>query len=271
MPFDTADALTEEAVRNRLEEIVQERLGFRAAFRETQVPDDAGSTWKIPQPDDTIGEPDEIQPGTEYPATEEDYSKISINRQKYGFRMEFLDEAVMDNTSFDVIADQVERAGRQFREYLNGEAFTELNNNLNSSSPNGDQDGTLSYDDVLAGLSTLEGVGYEPDLLIVEENGIEDLRTDADFTRSTQLGDDVVQTGEIGQVAGMDITMDTTNNLGDADAFVVDTDFYGYEATWSGVEVESDRDFDTDKEVRKARAYKQWKAMDAGAAIKVDG
>lgn len=273
MPFDTSDALTEESVRNRLEEIVQERLGFRAAFREVGVPDDVGETWKIPQPDDTIGEPTTIEPGAEYPATEEDYSKVEINREKHGFKMEFLDEAIMDNVSFDVVADQVDRAGRQFREYLNSQAYTVLSNNLNSDSPtnSGSSDSTLSRDDYLAGMSTLEGFGYDPDLMIVEENGLSDLRTDADFTRSTQMGDDVVRTGDLPSVDGMEITIDTTNQLGDSDAIIVDTDYYGYEAVWEGVTTESERDFDTDKEKRKARTYRQWKDMDASAAIKIDG
>jgi len=272
MPFSISDAVTEETVRNRLEEVVQERLGFRAAFRETSVPDDAGQTWKIPQPDDTIGEPDELEPGANYPTTEEDYSKVSIDRQKYGFKMAFLDEAVMDNTTFDVISDQVDRAGQQFVEKLNAEAYSELSANLNTSSPaNVNQNGTITRDDYLAGLSILEGAGYDPDLMIVEENGLEDLRTDADFTRATEMSDDIIRTGELPMVDGMEITVDTTDNLGDSDAFLVDTDFYGYEATWSGVETEAYRDEDTDTEFRKARTYRQWKAMDSGAAIKIDG
>lgn len=272
MPFSTSDAVTEETVRNRLEDVVQERLGFRAAFRETDVPDGTGSTWKIPQPDDTIGQPSKIQPGTDYPATEEDYSKVSLEREKYGFRMDFLDEAIMDNTSFDVVADQVDRAARQFTELLNAEAFAELDNNLNTNSPTQNtQNGTLTRDDYLVGLADLEGAGYDPDLMILEEQGLSDLRTDPDFTRATEIGDDVIRTGELPQVDGMSVTIDTTGNLGDADAFLVDTDFYGYEATWGGVEVEGDRDFDTDTEKRKARAYKTWKAMDSGAAIKING
>lgn len=273
MPFDTSDAVTEEAVRNRLEEIVQERLGFRAAFRQTTVPENVGETYKIPVPEDTIGEPAEIEPGADYPSTEEDYRKVEIDRVKWGFKMSFLDEAVMDNTSFDVIADHVDRAGRQFNEKLNTQAYNELDANLHTSSPlnSGSSDSTLSRDDYLAGMSTLEGVGFDPDLIIVEESGLNDLRTDADFVRATDMGDQIVQSGELPSPDGMQLTVDTTGALGTADAYVVDTDYYGYEAVWSGIETEDYRDENSDTEFRKARTFRNWKAMDESAAVMIDG
>lgn len=271
MTFKPADAVTEESVRNRIEEIVQEDLQFRQIFRQTRVPDGVGSTWKIPQPDDVIGDPDTITPGSSYPATEEDYSKVSINREKIGMKMRFLDEATMDNTSFDVISDQVDRAGRQMSEELNSRAFTELDGNLNSSSPVGPDDGDLARDDYLQGLRTLRGDGYNPDTIVIEEHGEEDLLTDADFTRSTQMGDSTVREGQIARADGMNVVVSNTGDISDADAYIVDSSFYGYEAVWTGVETEGWRDEDTDSEYRKIRTFRQWKAIDSGAAIKVQG
>jgi len=271
MPFQTADAITEEAVRNRVEEIAQENLQYRRAFRQVETPDSVGSTWEIPQPDDTIGEPDEISPGGEYPATEEDYTKISINREKIGMRMDFLDEAVMDNTSFDVIADQVNRAGRQMREKLDGKAFSELDNNLNTSSPVGDDGGTLAFDELTTGLRTLRDSGYSPDLWILDAHAEEDLLSDSNFNRATEQGDAVVEEGQIARMLGADVVVENTGDAADHDAYLVDTDFYGYEAVWTGMETEAERDFDTDTEKRKIRTFRGWKAIDSGAAIKIQG
>lgn len=271
MPFDTSDALTEEAVRNRIEEVVQENLQYRQAFRQVQVPDGVGSTWKIPQPDDTIGEPTTIKPGADYPATEEDYSKISIDREKLGMRIDFLDEAVMDNTSFDVIADQVDRAGRQMREKLDSQAFTELDNNLNSSSAVGDNGGTLAFGELTTALRTLRDDGYSPDLWILDAHAEEDLLSDSNFNRATQQGDAVVEEGQIGRMLGAPVVVENTGDASDHDAYLVDTDFYGYEAVWTGMETESWRSEENDTEHRKIRTFRQWKAIDTEAAIKIQG
>lgn len=271
MPFQTANAITEESVRNRVEEIAQENLQYRRAFRQVQVPGDVGATWKIPQPDDVIGEPTEIQPGTDYPATEEGYSKISIDREKIGMRMDFLDEAVMDNTSFDVIADQVDRAGRQMREKLDSKAFSELDGNLNTSSPVGDDGGALAFAELTTGLRTLRDGGYSPDLAILDAHAEEDLLSDSNFNRATDKGDAVVEEGQIARLLGMDVVVENTGDAADHDAYLVDSDLYGYEAVWTDMETESERDFDTDTEKRKIRTFRAYKNIDSDAAIKVQG
>lgn len=271
MPFSQADAITEEAVRNRVEEVVQENLQYRQAFRQVQVPDGVGETWKIPQPDDVIANPTTIPPGSDYPSTEEDYSKVSIDREKIGMRMDFLDEALMDNTSFDVMADQVDRAGRQMREELDSTAFTELDNNLNTNSAVGDNGGTLAFGECTTALRTLRDDGYSPDLWVLDAHAEEDLLADSNFNRATEQGDAVVQEGQIGRMLGANVVVENTGDAADHDAYLIDTSFYGYEAVWAGIETESDRDFDSDTEKRKLRTFRAWKAIDQEAAIKVQG
>lgn len=271
MPFDTGDAITAEVVRNRVEEIAQENLQYRQVFRQVQVPDGVGDTWTIPRPDDTIGEPTTIEPGADYPATEEDYDKILIEREKIGMRMDFLDEAVMDNTSFDVIADQVDRAGRQMREKLDSKAFAELDVNLNANGPIGDGTGTLAFGELTTALRTLRDDNYSPDTVILDAHAEEDLLSDQNFNRATEQGDAVVEEGRIGRLLGMDVVVENTGDAADHDAYLVDSDFYGYEAVWSGMETEADRDFDSDKEKRKIRTFRAYKAIDPEAAIKVQG
>lgn len=271
MPFNAADAITEEAVRNRVEEVAQENLQYRRAFREVPVPDGVGSTWKIPQPDDVIANPTTISAGADYPATEEDYSKVSIDRVKIGMRMDFLDEAIMDNTSFDVVADQVDRAGRQMREELDSQAFTELDNNLNSSSAVGDDGGSLAFAELTTALRTLRDDNYSPDLWILDAHAEEDLLSDSNFNRATDQGDAVVEEGQIARMLGADVVVENTGDAADHDAYLIDTDFYGYEAVWMGMETESWRSEENDTEHRKVRTFRAWKAIDSGAAIKIQG
>lgn len=271
MPFSQSDAITQEVVRNRVEEIVQEDLQFRQAFRQTQVPDGTGETWKVVQPDDTIGDPDTIAPGSSYPGTEEDYSKIEIDREKYGLKMAFLDEGVMDNVTFDVIADQVDRAGRQMAEKLNTEAFSELDANLATESPVGDDTGTLAYSELLDGKKELRADSYDPDIVILDPEAERDLQTDSSFNRATDQSDDLVRDGQIARVSGMDVVVSDAGEMASHDAYLIDTDQYGYEAVWSGVESESWRDEDSDTEYRKIRTFRGFKAIDSEAAIQVQG
>lgn len=271
MPITVSDAVTEEAVRNRVEEVVQANLQYRQAFREVPVPDGVGETWNIPQPDDTIGEPATIPAGADYPSAEEDYSKIAITREKIGMVLDFLDEAVMENTSFDLVADQVDRAARQMREHLDGKAFTELDGNLNSSSPAGGNAGSMAWADMVEGHRILRDAGYNTNLIVLDAHAEEDLLQVSEFNRATEQGDAVVEEGEIARMLGAPVVVETTGDAAQHDAYMVDTRFYGYEAVWTPFETEAWRSESSDTEHRKLRTFRAWTAIDAEAAIKIQG
>lgn len=270
MPYDTTDAITEEEVRSVVEPRIEEQLQFREAFRQVSVPETAGSTWKFVDPDETLGEPDEIQPGTDYPAMEEDFSKISVDRRKFAGRIPILDEAGMDNT-FDVVAEQTEAAARNMQEKLNGEAYNHLSSNLNSDSPVGDDGGSMDYEDLLQGKRALRVDGFNPDLAIVDPYAEKGILNDNNFTHATPSGDDVVQNGEVARAAGMDVLVSNTGDISDNDAYVVDTDRYGYEAVWQAVETDDFRDENKDITNYKLRTYMNWVDIRSDAAIKVQG
>lgn len=270
MAFNTSDVISVTQIRDRVHQIAEENLVFRRAFEQLPVPPGTDDNWSVPVDNDVLAEPSEVGEGSRYPTDEESYGKVTFERTKIGQAIPITDEAIMDN-AFPIVARLVDKQGRKFREKLDGSAFTELDGNLNASSPGGDDDGTLSYDDVLEGKKILRGDGYNPNLLVVQEDGEEDLLTDSDFTRSTQLGDSVVQDGEIGRASGMEVVVSNTGDLGANDAFIVDTTFYGGEAIWVDVEMEEVEDRLSDTTYLKARTFRDWKALDASAATKVTG
>jgi len=148
--------ITQEAVRAEVEERLQEMLVFREAFRDLDATNVNSNTIKVPDPDDVMAEPAAIEPTAEYPATREEYSKIPINRQKYGEIIEVPEEDVMDNV-FDLVADHVDLAAQEMAEFLDGLAFSELSANLATASPVTDNaNNDLTYDDVQEGVARLE-------------------------------------------------------------------------------------------------------------------
>jgi len=262
----------EEVVSQQVEERAEEMLVYRDVFRQRDFNDATDDSVKIVDPADVLAEPAEIQAAAEYPETREEYDKIEVKRRKYGAMLRVPEEDLMDST-IDALEDHVDAAARKMAEFLDGQAFAELNANLNAAGPvnSGSSDGTLSYDDVLAGRTTLMSDNFNPDMAIVEPNGMEDLLTDDDFTRSTDLGDEVVTTGQIGSVAGLNVMVSNTGDLGDNDAFVVDSDYYGIEGVWTDVETEQETAFDTDELKYKIRTHRGWKAIKPEAAVKVQG
>lgn len=274
MAFDTSDVISVTQVRDRVHDLAEERLQFRRAFEQMNAPDPTDDSWDIPTDDDTLGEPDEVAEGASYPTDEEAYSTVTATRRKFGQAIPITDEAIEDN-AFPIIARLVDKQGRKMQEKLDGEAFTVLDSNLNASSPVTDtDDDTLSWDDILAGKTTLLGDGYDPDLLIVEENGLTDLLTDSDFLRASDFGDQIIVEGEgaLGRAGGMTVALSNTGDIStNADAYMIDSRFYGAEVVWRGMEMEQVDERLEDKTYLKARTFRDWVALDSSAAIKVNG
>jgi HK97 family phage major capsid protein len=262
--------ITQEAVRAQVEERLQEMLVFREAFRDLDATNVNSNTIKVPDPDDVMAEPAAIEPTAEYPATREEYSKINIDRQKYGEIIEVPEEDISDNV-FDLVADHVDLAAQEMAEFLDGLAFQELSNNLASASPVTDNaNDDLTYDDVQEGVARLEENDAMPDVAFVGPRGKQDILTYL-AERGTDLTDEAVQTGSFGMIAGLDFMFSTVGDLTTHNAILVDTDRYGYEATFTPVETEEESDFATDTERFKVRTRKGFRAIKPEAAIEVQG
>ena len=262
--------ITQEAVRAQVEERLQEMLVYREAFRDLDATSVNSNTIKVPNPDDVMAEPAAIEPTAEYPATGEEYGKINIDRQKYGEIIEVPEEDVMDNV-FDLVSDHIDLAAQEMAEFLDGLAFQELSNNVGSASPVTDNaNDDLTYDDIQEGVATLEENDATPDVAFVGPRGKQDILTYL-AERGTDLTDEAIQTGSFGTIAGLDFMFSTVGDLTTHNAILVDTDRYGYEATFTPVETEEDSDFETDTERYKIRTRKGFKAIKPEAAIEVEG
>ena len=262
--------ISQEAVRATVEERLEEMLVFREAFRDLDATNVNSDTIKVPDPDDVMAEPSAVEPTSEYPGTREEYTKIGIDRQKYGEIIEVPEEDVMDNV-FDLVADHVDLAARNMAEFLDGLAFNELSANVASGSPVSDNaNDDLTYDDIQEGVATLEENDATPDIAFVGPRGKQDILTYL-AERGTDLTDEAVQTGSFGMIAGLDFMFSTVGDLTTHNAILVDSDRYGYEATFTPIETETDDDFDSDTEKYKIKTRKGFKAIKPEAAIEVEG
>lgn len=272
MAIKSSDVLTEEAVRARVEEITQENLQFRAAFRDLDATDIDNDTFRIPRPKDTLGDPEAIPEGSEFPRDEEDYEKVDITFEKYGFEVAITREAMADSM-IDIAADHVDRQARQMNEFLNELAFNELSANLNDQSPAGSVGDTakLQYVDIVNGKSELRAANYSPDLLVVNVQGEADLLTSDKFLRATELGDRTLREGVVGRVAGLDVVVSDAGHMStsDGEGYLVDTDFYGYEAVRENVMTNQYEAPERQAQMMQIHTRRGFAAIDPEAAIKV--
>jgi hypothetical protein len=264
--------LTRPILRDRVEEIVQESLQYRQAFRDYSATDINSNTVQFPVPDDSIGTPDVVAEGAEFPREQETYSKKSLTFQKFGFEVALTHEA-QEDAMIDVVRDQVDRQARQMAERMNNEAFNVLQNNLQATV--GDADGTFTYNDALAGRKELMNDNYDPDLLIADLDAAHDLLSDANFLEASEMQGEMRREGQIGQIAGLDVVQaDDANNItgtSNPGAFMVDTDFYGYEGTREPVSTEEYTEERTQTDVYRIYSRMGWLAIEPGAAVRVEG
>jgi hypothetical protein len=74
-----------------------------------------------------------------------------------------------------------------------------------------------------------------------------------------------------GRVAGIQTAVTTTGDITEHNALLVDTDVYGYEATFTPVETEENDKFSNDTQQFKIRTRKGYKAIKPEAAVEVEG
>lgn len=270
MPLDSGEVITEEAVRAQVEQLVQEDLLWRRAFKDLDVTGIDSNSFKVPQHDDTMGNPEAVAEGSELPRDEPSYSKVTIDFELYGFEVPITRQA-RQTATMDVVTDSVERQTRQMSEFLNEIAFNELNNNLHTSSPAGNlaDTGALEFNDIVDGLRILRESGYSPEFVIVDTQGEADLLTSTEFTHASDLGDETLTTGQIGRIAGLDVFSSNAGHLGSQEGIIVDPEFYGYEAIREGMQTRMYEEPESLSEVLQLWTQRGYKGVQTDAAIKV--
>lgn len=266
-----SDTINQPVIRQRIEDIVQEDLAYRQAFREYPAGNLGSNSAEIPVPADDMGHASKVGEAAEFPREQDHYETKTLTFDKYGFEVSITYEA-QEDSMLNIVQDQVDRQGRQLRETLNAEAFEHLNSNTGATV--GDGDDVMSYDDVLQSRKTLMKKNYDPDLLICDVEAVTDLMSSNNFLEASEMQGEMRRSGQVGEIAGLDVVQvadDHQINGGEHNGFLVDTDFYGYEGVRDGIQTEEYEETRTQSDVFRVFTRMGWLTMEPDAAVTIDG
>lgn len=275
MALTTRDVITPDFVRETVEEVVEENLVWRRAFREIDATGINSKSYTFYIDNDEMGRPQIVGEGEEAPRHQSTVREKTVTFDKYMGEVVLTMEA-MDDGLLEMKAREVEDLGRSMAERLNEEAYSQLSNNLQTQNSNaatiGDSNNTLSFSDIVEGVEALTEDNYEPDMLFVDVQGYFDLMNDNNFNRATESGDELVRSGVVGRVAGMEVVLDTTQSIsGGNGAIMVDSSRYGYELTRAGMSSREYEEESRQADVVQAWTRKAWATIFSDAAALIDG
>jgi hypothetical protein len=147
-------------------------------------------------------------PGSEFTHTDTADSVFAIPRNKSFLRSEKIFDAVAAGVAYDVGAANLETALRVVQEAWNTAIFAELVAGTPKTGTRLDQTGAVLdfdtvYPAVVDAIAALQAKKANPTVMIVPPLTYAKLLKSPEFLRSTDLGDEVVQTGMIGQMGGL--------------------------------------------------------------------
>ena len=262
-------------------ELAADRVEARTVVRDFYqsppggVPDGAGESFQVPVPAEELGLPEEVEPGADTSYDREAYGRPEIERQIFKKGSKIPEEDINDNL-FDLLADHIDGHAKNMSKRLDSAAFSVLDAAAPGAEAVGDADGTLSFQDINAAVTELADRGedgFTADMALVDPAGKESI-TNFLAERGTDLGDEVVQNGEIGEFGGIQYMFTTNVSLGatsNPEAIVVDSDQFGYEGEWQPVDTDQETDFDADAIKVKIKSAYGWTDKRPGAAVRVEG
>jgi len=276
MALTTRDVITQDFVRETVEEVVEENLVYRRAFREIDASNIESNSYTFYIDQDDMGRPQIVGEGEEAPRHQSTVGETTVQFDKFMGEVTLTMEAMEDGL-IEMKAREVEDVARAMAERLNQEAYDVLSSNVQTQDADsnniGDSNGTLSFSDIVEGMKALREDDYTPDLLIVDIDGYTDLLTDSNFNRATEQGDEVVRSGEVGRIAGMPVVIDNTQDIGSGGhgAFAIDTTRYGYELTRTPMSTREYEEPERQADVIQAFTRKAWTVIFQDAAAVIDG
>jgi len=275
MALTTRDVITQDFVRETVEEVVDENLVWRRAFREIDASGIESNSYTFHIDNDEMSRPTIVNEGEESPRHQSTVSEKTVKFEKYMGEVSLTMEAMEDGL-IEMKAREIEDLARAMAEKLNAEAYSQISANLQTSSSSGsigDSNGTMSFSDITEGIKALSEDDYDPDLLFVDVDAYVDLLTDSNFNRATEQGDEVVRTGEVGTVAGMTVILDSTQDItGDGHgAIAVDSTRYGYELTRTPMSTREYEEPERQADIVQAFTRKAWTTIFSDAAAQIDG
>lgn len=269
MALTTRDVITQDFVRETVEEVVEENLVYRRAFREIDASNVQSNSYTFHIDNDEMGRPKIVGEGEESPRHQSTVAEKTVKFEKYMGEVALTMESMEDGL-IEMKAREIEDLARAMAERLNAEAFDQLSGNLQDGG--GDGNDTLSFSDITDGIKALRADDYQPDLLFVDVDGYVDLLTDSNFNRATEQGDEIVRTGEVGTIAGMTVVVDSTQDIaGGHGAIAVDTTRYGYELTRTPMSTREYEEPERQADVVQAFTRKAWATIFEEAAAEIDG
>jgi len=275
MALTTRDVITQDFVRETVEEVVEDNLVWRRAYREIDASGIESNSYTFHIDNDDMSRPQIVNEGEESPRHQGTVTEKTIKFEKYMGEVSLTMEAMEDGL-VEMKAREIEDLARSMAERLNEEAYNQLSANLqtqdNDGNNVGDDNDVLSFSDITEGVKALSEDNYDPDLLFVDVDGYVDLLTDSNFNRATESGDELVRTGEVGQVAGMTVILDTTQDIsGGTGAIAVDSTRYGYELTRTPMSTREYEEPERQADVVQAFTRKAWATIFSEAAVEIDG
>jgi hypothetical protein len=258
-------------------ERVEARTVVRDFFMEPPggVPDGAGEEFTVPVPAEELGEPEEVEPGADTTYDRETYGRPVLARRIWKKGSKIPEEDINDNL-FDLVDDHLLGHAKNMAKRFDRAAFSVLDDAAPAAEAVGNADGTLSFQDINAGVTELANRGddgYIADMALVGSAGKESI-TNFLAERGTEIGDEVVRNGEIGEFGGL-MYLHTTNvdldATGNPEAIVVDSSEFGYEGEWQPVDTDQETDFDADAVKVKIKAAAGWAVKREDAAVRVEG
>lgn len=271
------DVIDQEAVRAEVEEYAKQNRVFRQAFRTINSTDIDSNTVEIPVLDE-VRAAGVVSEGSTYPEASDGTRKVTVAHDKYGVEVELSYEAIED-ALLDVIALHTEERAEDLADALDDAAHAEVTEydstnavyvNLQDA-PIGDAGGTLGYDEVIDAMTALEDKQYDPDTLIVSAQSKGDLMKSPEFTRASQMGDEVIQEGAFGEVGGMPVYVDNGGHLGAGEGVMVDSSRYGIESRRENMTSLQYDNESANKKVVQVRTRMGWKAIRPQAGVKIEG
>ena len=271
MALTTADVITEDFVRETVEELVEEDLVYRQVFDQIDATGIQSNAYQFTIAEDDMGRVRMVPEGAEVPRHQNTIDTVTVNFDKFAGEIAVTLESQEDSL-LDMKAREVEDLGRAMDRTLNDEAYTELNQNYKTTV--GDGDNSLGFGEIRDGIIEVRQDDYEADTMILDLDAYGDLLTDPNFNRATQRGDEVVATGEIGEIAGLNVVIDNVHQIGDDlghGAFLVDTNNFGYELQRTPMATREYEDPERMAEVTQVYTRRAWKAIFSDAAVRIDG
>lgn len=287
MTLKVQDVITEDFVRDTVEEYVEEDLVYRDAFAQIDASSIGSNAYQFNIAQDDMGRVQVVPEGAEVPRHQTTVKEVLVTFDKYAGEISITMEAQQDGL-LDMKAREVDQLARAMDERLNFEAFKTLRDNVKPDADYGtggtdvgyagDDNGTMTFGDIRDGMIDVRRGDYSPDMLILDLEAYGDLLTDNNFNRATEGGDDVVASGEIGQIAGLNVIVDNRHAIGSEfgddtgpGAFIVDTEYFGYELTRTGMDSTEYEDNERMADNVQVFTRRSWKAIFEDAAVAIAG